>query len=69
MDSPKKQLSVKVKQIQEIKLPSAALGLALTEDDNFCHVTGMDGGVHKVNIDSKKTKRIGEHQSLSLIHI
>jgi len=46
MDSPKKQLSVKVKQIQEIKLPSAALGLALTEDDNFCHVTGMDGGVH-----------------------
>ena len=63
MDSPKKQLSVKVKQIQEIKLPSAALGLALTEDDSFCHVTGMDGGVHKVNIDSKKTKRIGEHQS------
>ncbi|MBA19491.1 MAG: hypothetical protein CMO70_07195 [Verrucomicrobiales bacterium] len=63
MDTSETQLSVKAKLEKEIKLPSAALGLALSENDDFCHVTGMDRGVHQVNIDSGKTKRIGEHKS------
>ena len=63
MDNEKQQPKVQAKQAKEVRLPTAALGLALSDDDNLCHVTGMDGGVHGVEIHSGKTKRIGGHQS------
>ena len=54
MDNEKQQPKVQAKQAKEVRLPTAALGLALSDDDNLCHVTGMDGGVHGVEIDSGK---------------
>ena len=59
-----KQLpKVQAKEAKEVRLPTSALGLALSEDDNLCHVTGMDGGVHEVEVGSGKTKRVGRHES------
>ncbi len=63
MDAKKQQPKVLAKQANEVRLPTSALGLALSEDDNLCHVTGMDGGVYEVKIGSSKTKRIGGHES------
>ena len=63
MDKSEQQLTVNAKQDKEIKLPSAALGLSLSRDDSLCHATGMDGGVHEINVESGKAKQIGEHQS------
>ncbi|MDD9866449.1 MAG: hypothetical protein OXS32_08885 [Verrucomicrobiales bacterium] len=57
------QPKVQAKQAKEVRLPTSAYGLALSSDDNLCHVTGMDGGVHEVEIPSGETKRIGGHDS------
>lgn len=54
---------MKAEQVKEIKLPTAALGMALSEDDNLCHVTGMDGGVYEVQIDSDKARCVAKHES------
>ena len=63
MDKSEQQLTVNAKQDKEIKLPSAALGLSLSRDDSLCHATGMDGGVHEINVESGKANQIGAHQS------
>ena len=63
MAEENKHPKVLAKQAKEVRLPTAAYGLALSDDDNLCHVTGMDGGVHAVEIQSGKTKRIGGHDS------
>ena len=63
MAEENKHPKVLAKQAKEVRLPTSAYGLALSDDDNLCHVTGMDGGVHEVEIQSGKTKRIGGHDS------
>ena len=63
MAEENKHPKVLAKQAKEVRLPTSAYGLALSDDDNLCHVTGMDGGVHAVEIQSGKTKRIGGHDS------
>ena len=63
MAEENKHPKVLAKQGREVRLPTSAYGLALSDDDNLCHVTGMDGGVHAVEIQSGKTKRIGGHDS------
>ena len=63
MADEKQQPKVQAKEAKEVRLPTSALGLALSDDDNLCHVTGMDGGVHEVEVDSGQTKRVGGHES------
>ena len=50
MAEENKHPKVLAKQAKEVRLPTAAYGLALSDDDNLCHVTGMDGGVHELSL-------------------
>ena len=63
MAEENKHPKVLAKQAKEVRLPTSANGLALSDDDNLCHVTGMDGGVHEVVIQYSKTKSIGGQDS------